>query len=217
MVADLAGDESRLRRHTAAAKQWFRGTKNPALVARAARLEAGLARRSGHAEPSVPVHLASDEVATVVHTTTPHTRVIALPASVPSMLLGGCRSAEERADRTASLLAQETGATAVFLYLVGASGPRLASPRHGSRPPEVVTRTLADVARDAPFELVARLRDETAGESAWLLAPLREDRAGALVGIAILTGEPHAVTEPSPDLLDQLARELDEAGDALSR
>lgn len=214
MVAVLADDPTRLHRHTVAAKQWFRGTKNPALVARAERLDADQERRSGPHQASTPLTLASDEVATVVAAATPPTRP--LPASAPSMLLGGCRTADERADRTASLLATESRARAAFVYLVEPSGPRLVSPRHGLRPPSTVTRALVATTSAASVATVTRLRDDPDPHEAWLLAPLRSRRSGALVALTLLAGPADELVEPPTALLESLARELEEAGDALS-
>lgn len=213
-VAELAGDEPRARRHATEAKQWFRGTRNPSLVARAERLEARQHRPPDPTQPSVAATLASHEVATVAETTPRHAR--AVPASAPSMLLGGCRSAAERAHRTASLIAEETGARAVFLYLVGPSGTRLVAPAHGARPPRHAAQAVEAAIRSVPAEPVLRLRDDATPSKSWLIMPLRLPHAGRLVGVALVAGATDALADPSPTLLAALARELDDAGDALT-
>jgi hypothetical protein len=61
---------------------------------------------------------------------------------------------------------------------------------------------------------VISMRDDSLSSRRWLIVPLWRERT--LVAVALLAGPAKRLAEPSPMLVADLARELDEAGDALT-
>ena len=225
-VALAAGDSLAFHDHLASTEQAFRRSRNPALIGRAQRLaEAG----TRHAE-RMPTQL-EDEPATspsspgasrrgpkvaVVSTdavTTPPPEARAWVSAV----LSGCRGSSERATRALQLVVNEARGASGYLYLRNEGQLVLAAPAWGDEPPTELVRALARAAR-SPDELatVADVpRDDGAGKLAWKPIPLvlRIADAPYVIGaIAVLAGAMPLV-DPPATLLEEIARELFEAGD----
>ncbi len=215
-VAFSEGDIEAYVYHRRATDNWFRATKNPALIARADRLpDPELAAP----KPSPAEHAAD---ATVVEPRTSarsaaSQSVLAEDAVTlgcdedaarwTSAVLGGCRGPTERAARALELLVEASGSAAGYLYLAEQDGSySLAAPAHGEEPSEAVGSLL--------FTLIHEATDSQSRSDSALGLRLSLAREGGslLAGVAILVGARRDRAVPS-SLVAQITRALHDAGD----
>jgi hypothetical protein len=219
-VALAAGDTGAFHRHAGATLDSFRATRNPALIARADRL-AG----SAPTEPAAAVPDVGDEPATAADSPRAGLRgmpsrslaVDAVTSAPPSDartrvsgVLSGCRGSAERATRALDLVVAESHAASGYLYLRRGNSLELVAPTWGVEPPAELVRALG-AAIGFTDDTIA---DRMPGGLRW--KPLGLERSGALVGgIAVIAGGLPLI-DPERALLDEIARELFEAGDVSS-
>ena len=199
-VALLLGDEQAYTTHRDATRRWFRGTRNPALVARADRLvEAGGIPITGEQA----IELLGDDVATV--------RGARRRSSWVSLVLDRCADAEERAARALEVVREETGATDAHLYLVRPDGLVHAASSTWRRPPEEVAIALeaavAGSRRGTEPEEPTKVRG-----AAWhtlLLHGHGEGDGPVCVGaVALSAGPGTELRRPDPAMIDAIVRKL---------
>ncbi|HZO17240.1 MAG TPA: hypothetical protein VFB62_28380, partial [Polyangiaceae bacterium] len=197
-VALLAGDQPTYLHHAHQAGQYFRGTKNPALVARIERLE--LAAKEIEAGPQ---RVVAEDAVTVVARTDRRSRI--------TKTLASCRGSAERAERALELLIDEAFADGGYLFLQGAEGLTLAAPGYGAEPAESVLERVEQAFAGHDEELT-----QVMGESSMtILLPLGDER-GTIIGVAHLEGASLPLRRPLPEVAERIARTLYEAGDATS-
>jgi len=125
-------------------------------------------------------------------------------------VLSGCRGSAERATRALELVIAESRAASGYLYLRRGDNLELVAPTWGVEPPAELVRALG-AAIGFTDDTIA---DRMPGGLRW--KPLGLERSGALVGgIAVIAGGLPLI-DPERALLDEIARELFEAGDVSS-
>jgi len=224
-VALSAGDALAFHQHLAETEHCFRRTRNPALVARAERLsEAGKLHEARMAEVYEPATQRStgalraqisaevSVVATEAVTTPPPSEV----RSWVSAVLSGCRGSSERATRALQLVVSEMRAAAGYLFLRHQGKLVLAAPTFGEEPPPELVKAVARSV-NAPDEIatVVELRRGDLEKLEWKSVPLTLQVGELRVvigGIAAIAGAV-ALKDANPKLLEEIARELYEAGD----
>jgi hypothetical protein len=202
-VALVANDSLAYNDHLAQTETWFRRTRNPVLVARAERLAAEGRRITA---PRRTTDRAFKVVGTSAVTTPP-------PENV-SALFTGCRGSGERATRALRLVIDEAHGASGYLFLANGGELVLAAPTWGDEPPPELARSLARlIAR--PEATIEPLRRADGRELPWkpVLLVVRRDPAIAVGGVAVIGGAV-PLADPNPRLVDEIARELFEAGDA---
>jgi hypothetical protein len=211
-VALAAGDPLAFHQHLVETEHRFRGTRNPALIARAERLAEVGARQTSRAPTT---HDEAREIAVVAKdavTTLPP----AEPKSWVSAVLSGCRGSGERAMRVLQLVIGEAHGMSGYLYLRNHGQLVLAAPTWGDEPPGELVKALARaVASPDEPATVADIR--RAGEKLdWKPIPLvmrvGDETPFVVGGVAVIAGAMPLV-DPDPKLLEEIARELFEAGD----
>jgi protein kinase-like protein/AAA ATPase-like protein len=216
-VALLAGDQPTYLHHARRADDLFRGTKNPALVARCERLDIAFHALRSASERRTAV--AADAV-TVVERSDPGSRV--------SHTLARCRGGGERLERALELLVDETFGLRGYLFVPGrAAGgggdeppgePRLCAPAFGPEPPpELLDRVREAFDRDGP---VTERTDPVSFDPREAPAPLALVRLSVaappgrrLLGLCAIVPGPLPMRAPDGRVVEQIARSLHEAGD----
>jgi tetratricopeptide (TPR) repeat protein len=211
-VALAAGDSLAYHQHLAETEHQFRGTRNPVLIARAERLaEAGKRQASraptSHDQPREVAVVAKDAV-----TTTP-------PAEAKgwvSAVLSGCRGSGERATRVLQLVIGEAHGMSGYLYLRHHGQLVLAAPTWGDEPPAELVKALARAVAspDEPATVadVRRAGEKLEWKPVPLVMRLGDEMQFVVGGVAVIAGAMPLV-DPDPRLLEEIARELFEAGD----
>jgi protein kinase-like protein/AAA ATPase-like protein len=229
-IAAAAHDSLAYHQHLAETQRWFRATRNPVLIARAARLEAfgeaiGARRDNDNASES-------DDAATEVASPRRHiqlhhalgaeavtTPVPVDPRAHVSAVLSACRGANERAIRSLELVVAEARGAHGYLYLKHAGQLTLVAPTFGDEPSTVVRHELArSLARhEHPG---AESDDESTAQDhptrRYLAVPLVfqiGDKRVAVGAVAVFAGALPLVA-PDPAIVAEVARELFDAGDA---
>ena len=213
-IALATGDSLTFHQHLAETEACFRATRNPVLIARVERLSEASKRSSeqdavrANSAPSIDRHLVTGAV------TTPP------PAQFKgwvSAVLSGCRGSGERATRALSLVINESRAASGYLFLRHQGALVLAAPTFGEEPPFGLVQALTR-AIQTPDEPATVVDIRAAGEIEkldWKPVPLVVRLGGARVvvgGVAVLAGA-MKIKDPDPRLLEEIARELFEAGD----
>jgi Protein kinase domain/AAA ATPase domain len=213
-VAFAAGNHAAFQEHLADTDYQFRRTRNPALIARVQRLaETGVRQRAATEIDDAARMRRELEVSVVSQealTTQP-------PQSWVSAVLSGCRGSSERATRVLELVIGETRGTAGYLYLRHHGQLVLAAPTWGDEPPTELGKALARaVASPDEAATVAEVRRGSADKLDWKPVPLvlrlGDDMQFVVGGVAVIGGALPLV-DPDPKLLEEIARELFEAGD----
>jgi tetratricopeptide (TPR) repeat protein len=220
LVALSAGDVAAYSIHRSATESWFRSTRNPVLVARAGRLRDPSESRKTmlDAAPEGDT-VAAASAARTVRESLLHRPVVTISSTTDasswvSAVLSGCRGRDERAARALEILVDASAASSGFLYLLHGGRLELVAPMHGDEPPERLVAHLIGAASvgstEDPVDLAWRPEDSS-GELLW--HRIRLEVAGVHVGAALVAGraDSHA---PNQHLVDRVARELFEAGDA---
>ena len=209
-VALLLGDEEAYAKHRDATRRCFRGTRNPALVARADRLvEAGGLPITGEQV----IELLGDDVATV--------RGSRRRSMWVSEVLERCTGADERAARALEVVREETGANEAHLYLVQPDGLVHAAPSTWRRPPEEVAVALEGAvaeARRSKREPLDHTVVQVRGAS-WrtlLLYGHAVDGTVCVGAVALATAPGADIRRPDPAMIDAIVRKLRAHGDVAS-
>jgi tetratricopeptide (TPR) repeat protein len=220
-VALATGDVAAYALHRNATASWFRSTRNPVLVARAERLHDPSEAMAVDSKASPDSEtLAEASAARTVRESVLHRQMVTISStsdasSWVSAVLSGCRGRDERASRALEILVEAGGATAGFLYLVHGGRLELVAPSQGDEPPEALVAELFGAARPSSTSVdrvdLAWRPGHLGGEVLWHRVWLQASGVG--VGAALVIGglDSHA---PSQQLVDRVARELFEAGDA---
>ncbi len=237
-IALMAGDERAFRTHLRETERWFRPTKNPALIARLQRL----AEAGGPERLPAPENVdAGGDIPTTADA--PHAQRLKIDAPLAlahdavtlsmnekaeewiSSLFKGCVGSTERAAKALALLVDASSAERGYLYLFRDKGLDLAAPAYGDEPPEPVSTLLqrvADAAASGEEVTISQVewRSSSAGNKReWRPVVLEMDDGGerAVVGIVALVADQEPIQVPDPALVEQVARQLRDAGDATAR
>jgi hypothetical protein len=225
-VALIAGDPLAYHQHRVETEHLFRATRNPVLIARAERLsEAGTRHAprgpSSLLEPKTeisgdPARRMKDADVSLVAADAVTTPVPQEAAGWVSAVLSGCRGSAERAQRVLQLVISEARGSSGWLYLRSHGQLVLAAPSWGDEPPPEVVASLVKAMKHA--EEPATVADVHRGGDKldWLPVPLTLRIGGDMafvIGAVAVIGSNVPLIEPSAKLLDEIARELFEAGD----
>jgi tetratricopeptide (TPR) repeat protein len=232
-VALAAKDVGAYTVHRQATASWFRATRNPVLVARAERLLAPSEVATTAAEPvpdgeTVASAPAPKTVRETVRESVLQRQVVTISDATEasrwaSVVLSGCHGADERASRALEILVDACGATGGFLYLMHGGRLELVAPTQGDEPPEALVLEVLGTERpsDSSAERVefpwkpSEIAGEVHWHRVWLFVPALKGvlGSGGAVGAALMVGglDSHS---PGQVIVDRVARELFDAGDA---
>jgi tetratricopeptide (TPR) repeat protein len=226
-VALTMGDVESYALHRNATDSWFRATRNPALIARVERLP----------DPAGVRGVPSGDAAVATAVASPMGRGEALSALVTadvatvadvgdaarwvSAVLSGCRGPLERAARSLDILVEASAGALGYIYLYQGGALHLLAPTYGEEPPDVLVRALTEVVEKPDSPIAAPMSvdwqpDVVPGDVTWVRAVLSVERGGRKLAIGVVGVVCDAMKArlPPTGLIDQVAKELYEAGDA---
>ncbi len=228
-IAMMELDVAAYALHRNATDSWFRATRNPALIARVERLptaeEVAPRAPDGGGNTASATAVASPAAQSVMSTfVTDDAVTIATEADATkwvSAMLHGCRGPGERAARALEVLVDAAGAATGYLYLLREGTLDLVAPAYGEEPPDALVEKLREVIESESRHLGAtRIElpwqpDAVPGGVAWYAAVLlvRRGDSRRVVGAVALIGSAASARPPSRLVVEQVARELYEAGD----
>jgi tetratricopeptide (TPR) repeat protein len=222
-IALMRGDSQAYEDHCVEVAHAVNPTRNPALIAISERLRESL--RLQQTDEAKAKEIAKDAVtavtkaevggATAVTALTAATAATSPTATgrLASNLLSGCHGPAARGERALELLVLASSGKIGYLFVVQEREPVLAAPAYSDPPPDIF-REVRQLLEDNPEETSSAIVELGARE--WHLSVLtatigaRERVVGAL---AIQAGAIR-FRAPDPRIVQQLARELYEAGDA---
>ena len=225
-VALIAGDSLGYHQHRVETEHVFRATRNPVLIARAERLSEAGNRHTQRASTSIeepktehsggPVRRLLDAEVSLVAADAVTTPVPQEAAGWVSAVLSGCRGSAERAQRVLQLVISEARGSSGWLYLRSHGQLVLAAPTWGDEPPPELVAGLVNAVKHA--EEPATVADVRRGGDKldWRPIPLTLRIGGDMafvIGAVAVVGGNVPLIDPSAKLLEEIARELFEAGD----
>lgn len=213
-IALIQGDRETYEHHLVQMERWFRGTRNPALVARCDRLaeagNLGLSARGGDlGAESMARRNPGDEV---------------------SAAMAGCEGAAERAAKVLEMLLEATSGTEGYLYRFENGGLVMAASTAAAEPPGAWIALFLQRAAETLDEEGATVVQPPASSAAesvtWLpvVLAVREDGPAAvtgadarpkrvIVGAAAIVQGAIPLDTPDDALVEKLAHELRKADD----
>jgi tetratricopeptide (TPR) repeat protein len=222
------GDTEAYALHRNAMESWFRATRNPALIARATRLPDPSELRSAPSSDGAEVTAIATPVGRPDALRTIVTGDVATLANAGdaarwvSAILSGCRGPLERAARSLELVVEASAGAMGYIYLYTDGELQLLAPTYGEEPPDMLVRALTAVVLDPSSNHVAATMnvpwqpEVVPGDVTWVRAVLSviRDNKRLAIGVVAIVGDAMKARLPPVDLVDQIARELYQAGDA---
>jgi tetratricopeptide (TPR) repeat protein len=226
-VALSMGDVESYALHRNASDSWFRATGNPALIARVERLVDPGELRGAPASDGSEATVVASPLARGEALRTLMTGDVATLATDDdaarwvSAVLSGCRGPLERAARSLDILVEASAGSVGYIYLYQGGALHLLAPTYGEEPPDVLVAALTRVVEDATSPIAATMDvrwqpDIVPGDVTWVHARLSVQRDGRelAIGVVGIACDAMKARLPPPTLIEQVAKELYEAGDA---